>query len=185
MDLTQITLEEDKKFLKELEKIDYKKLCSNLRPELQERWQKVFNYSLNSALDGDHTTYIAFESKTPCGILTFIEDSSFFLDAICAIPNKQGKKTNLVGKTLFYQIFKDANRENANSIELKAINDGPFNVIDKYSKLGFKTEQHATDEYTPMRCSKHTIKQQLKELPFEIDYEELKPERVNLINYTC
>ena len=174
---------EDKRFLQEwLKKVDFKKLCPNLSETLQKRWQKVFNYCISQAEDFDHTSYVAVSENKPCGILTFVEDATYFLDGICAVPNELGKKANLVGKTLFYQVFKDANKDDAKGIDLKAINDGPFDVVEKYEKLGFKREHCPTDEYTKMHCNKHKIATQLHELPFEIDYIEAEPEKVNL-NY--
>lgn len=172
---------EDKRFLQEwMKKVDFKKLCPNLPETLQARWQKVFNYCISQAEDIDHTSYVAISDNKPCGILTFIEDSTYYLDGICSVPNELGKKVNLVGKTLFYQIFKNAHEDNAKGIDLKAINDGPFDVVDKYEKLGFKREHCPTDEYTKMHCNKHRMAAELKEFPFEIDYEEVEPEKVNL-----
>ena len=163
-----------------VKKVDFNKLCPQLTKVLQDRWQKVFKYCIAMAQDFDHTSYIAVSDNKPCGILTFVEDQNFLLDGICAVPNELGKKINLVGKTLFYQIFKDANDAEAKAIDLKAINDGPFDVVDKYEKLGFKREYGMDDEYTNMRCNKHKIATQLRELPFEIDYYETEPEKFNL-----
>ena len=175
---------EDRRFLQEwLKRVDFKKLCPNLSKTLQERWQKVFNYCINQAEDINHTSYIAVSDEKPCGILTFVENMTYFLDGICAVPNKYGKKTNLVGKTLFYQIFKDAQESRAKGIDLKAINDGPFDVVEKYEALGFKKEYCPTDEYTKMHCNKHKIATQLHELPFDIDYTETEPEKVNLNSF--
>lgn len=172
---------EDKRFLQEwLKKVDFKKLCPKLSQVLQERWQKVFAYCVAMAQDFDHTSYVAVSDNKPCGILTFIKDRSFYLDGICAVPTEVGQKVNLTGKTLFYQIFKDAQEDDAKEIVLKAINDGPFDVVDKYEKLGFKREYSADDEYTVMHCNKHKIATQLRELPFEIDYYEADTEKVNL-----
>ena len=174
---------EDKRFLQEwLKKVDFKKLCPDLSKTMQERWQKVFNYCIAQAEDIDHTSYVAVSENKPCGILTYVDGVKYFLDGICAVPNEFGKKANLVGKTLFYQIFKDAQENEAKGIDLKAINDGPFDVVDKYEKLGFKQEYCPSDEYTKMHCNKHKIATQLRELPFEIDYIETEPEKVNL-NY--
>ncbi len=175
---------EDKRFLQEwLKKVDFKKLCPNLSEVLQKRWQKVFNYCISQAEDIDHTSYVAISENKPCGILTFVEDNTYFLDGICSVPNEFGKKVNLVGKTLFYQVFKDAKADDAKGIDLKAINDGPFDVVGKYEKLGFKREHCPNDEYTKMHCNKHKIATQLHELPYEIDYVESEPEKVNLNNF--
>lgn len=172
---------EDRKFLQKLaEKTDYKKLCPKLSEVLQERWQKVFNYCIMKAFNLENTTYVAFHDNKPCGILTYCDDgSSLYLDGICRIPDKNEKKIPFVGQTLFLQIFKDAEKKQSKEIKLDAIQDGPFNVVEKYEALGFKKDP-TTFPYTEMVCKKYKIKEQLKELPFTISYKNASQERINL-----
>ena len=73
----------------------------------RKRWQKVFNYAVESAQDAGSKAYLAVSNSRPCGILSFFDDiKSFYLDAICDIPQPNGKRVNYTGSTLFYQMFK-------------------------------------------------------------------------------
>ena len=183
IDIYQIRSEDFGFIQKMNSKINFKKLCTNLTKDMQERWERVFLYCTSKAMKFGNITYLALSENKPCGILTYFHDREFYLDGICAIPNKEGQKTHLAGKGLFYQLFKDAEEADVRGIKLDAITDGPFNVIKKYENLGFKNLGYKTSEndtlYAEMSCNKHKIKAQLKELPFEIEYEK-KFERANL-----
>lgn len=172
---------EDKGFLHNLlRKIKISKLYPKLSKENIERWQRVFDYSISKALDNENTTYIAINKNKPCGILTFFKDSISFLDGVCSIPIGYNQKVPFVGQTLIYQMFKDVECSRSKAIKLKAVNDGPFNVVKKYEKLGFKQEFNKEVDYTEMSCNKHKIAHQLKELPFIIKYDKCEQEKVNL-----
>jgi len=174
---------EDASFLKKLaDSIDFKKLFPKLNEYALDRWNNIFRYCISGALSNINTSYIAFSDNKPCGILTYYPDrNNLFLDGICSIPTQINQKVNLVGKTLFYQIFKDAQENNAKGIVLSAVNNGPFNVVNKYEELGFKKDP-TTYPYTKMFCNKHKIADQLKELPFSIQYKTTKDEKINLNN---
>lgn len=173
---------EDKSFLEKLEqKINYKELCSNLdiTLTLQERWQRVFNYCVERAKSNENKTYVAVHDDKLCGILTYCQNGrKFELDGICSIP-QDSKKVPYVGQTLLYQLFKDSADGNAKSIELKAVTDGPFDVVSKYAKRGFKADT-TSDYYTHMRCNKYNIAEQLKSFQAEIAYQPCKSSKINL-----
>lgn len=171
---------EDRNFLNKLEKkIDYRTLFPKLSLALQRRWQKVLAYCIACAHDPDNRTYVALHDGKPCGIMTYTEDSSFYLEGLCAIPQEKNKKVPFTGDTLLYQLFKDAFAAGASDIKLKAVTDGPFDVVKKYESRGFK-KNPASQTYTEMRCNKHKIKEQLEEYPYTLDYTELEPEKINL-----
>lgn len=157
-------------------KINYKTLCPQLAKDLQERWQKIFQYCISKVQDFGNISYLAVQDRKPCGILTYYNDREFQLDGICSIPNKDGQKIHLSGKSLLYKLFKDAESNDVKGIKLDAVTDGPYNVIDKYEKLGFKPLGYEmSDEntlYLKMYCNKHKIKAQLHEFPYEIEYNE-------------
>ena len=171
---------DDRTFLNKLEKqIDYTKLFPKLTAALQRRWQKVLTYCIACAHDPDNKSYIALHKGKPCGIMTYTEDSSFYLEGLCAIPQEKNKKVPFTGDTLLYQLFRDAFAYGASDIKLKAVTDGPFDVVKKYESRGFK-KNPASVQYTEMRCNKHKIKEQLEEFPFTLEYEELEPENIKL-----
>ena len=100
----------------------------------------------------------------------------------CSIPTEINKKVKFAGKTLFYQLFKDAKKENVKDITLDAVKNGPFDVVSKYEKLGFKKDP-TTHPYTNMVCNKHKITKQLEEFPYDIDYKEVPLEHVDLMQF--
>lgn len=175
-----ILTREDRTFLDKLEKkVDYKKLFPKLSEALQRRWQKVLTYCIACAHDPDNKTYVALHDGKPCGIMTYTEGNSFYLEGLCAIPQEKNKKVPFTGDTLLFQLFRDAFNFGASDIKLKAVTDGPFDVVKKYEARGFK-KNPASQIYTEMRCNKHKIKEQLEEYPFTLDYTELEPEKIKL-----
>lgn len=174
---------EDKSFLEKLQdKINFKELCPTLSEDLQKRWQKVFNYCIARAQENSNTTYIALNNEKPCGILTYkLNGNKIDFEGICSIPHDK-KKVPYTGQTLMYQLFKDADASKVKSIELRAVTDGPFNVVTKYEKRGFKADP-ASGYYTNMRCNKYNIPEQLKNFQAEIAYYPTEPEKVLLDKY--
>ena len=119
-------------------------------------------------------------NSRPCGILSFFDDiKSFYLDAICDIPQPNGKRVNYTGSTLFYQMFKMAEELKIKLIKLSAVIDGPIDVVKKYKEKGFK-EIGMDNEYVKMSCNKYEIKEQLKKLSSNIEYKTLNSENKNL-----
>ena len=175
----------DKPFIESLgRKIDITERCKQMASNFALRWQKVLNYCLDVAYgSSENVSYVAINNNKPCGIMTYFEDSTFFLDGICAIPDENGKKVPNIGKSLFYQLFLDAKKYGAKGIKLDAITDGPVNVIEKYKQLGFKDDHIFNKGYVQMSCNKHRINDQLKELPFEIDYIESIAEKTDLRSF--
>lgn len=175
---------EDKKFLESLKsKIDIKKLFPKLDTLALERWQHLFEYCINNfvdSFDDINTTYLAIKDNKPCGILTYSDKGSeFYIDGICSIPTETNKKVNFVGQTLFLKFFKDFQKENIKKATLSAVNDGPFDVVSKYKKLGFIKDM-TTYPYSKMVCNKYKAKEQIGTLSDNIKYTEVTPKRVNL-----
>lgn len=173
----------DKNFLKKLQaEVDCSKRLPNLCEYYRKRWQKVFNYAIDNALNTkDMKTYMAFSKNKPCGIMTVEENGNkLYLDSICDIPDKQGKRVNYTGSTLFCQLFKLADEVKAKAIELSAVPDGAINVVKKYEDKGFKIVNQ-TEDYVMMECSKFKLREQLVKLLSEISYKPVKnPEEINL-----
>ena len=181
IDLYELT-KRDRDFLDNLQKkVDYSKLMPGLCEFDQKRWQKVFDYGIESAKLSDYRTYVAVSRNKPCGFLTFAKDgNNIILDCICDIPVEKNKRVNYTGSTLFCQLFKAADDLKAKCIELKAVIDGPVNVIKKYKEKGFK-ETGTQDNYIKMSCNKFKIREQLMELLSQISYKSVKKsEEVNL-----
>ncbi len=174
---------EDKTFLQKLkDKINYQELCPKLSADLQKRWQRVFNYCISKASELGNTTYLAFHKDMPCGILTYgCDGNKILFDGVCSIP-QGNKKVPFTGQTLIYQLFKDASDKKAKTIELKAVTDGPFDVVSKYEELGFKADP-TSGYYTNMRCNKYNISEQLKIFQSGIIYQNCNPQKINLEPY--
>ena len=153
------------------QKVDIQTLFPKLPDFDKARWQQVFNYSIDSAADRDFTAYVAVSNNKPCGVISYLHNgiNNIFIDGICSIPVDTDKKVPFVGTTLIYQAFKDAQAKNSKEIILDAVNNGPFNIIEKYKSFGFKINS-VGDKYTNMRCKERQRDEQLKNLEKIIDY---------------
>ena len=178
IDIYKINPKTDNTFLsKWKEKVNIHTLFPKLPEFDKARWQQVFEYSINSAADGDFTGYIAVQDNKPCGIISYLNNgkNNIFIDGVCSVPVDTNKKIPLAGTTLIYQAFKDAQEKGSEEIVLDAVNNGPFNIIEKYKTLGFKINS-VGDKYTNMRCKKYQRDEQLKNLEKIIDYESCSSE---------
>ena len=171
---------EDYDFLLNLKKqVDYKKFFPKLHSLAIDRWKHILDYCINCAVCPDHTTYVAISDGKPSGIISYTYDKSgIYLSGICSIPTEPEKKVHYGGQTLFLQLFKDALEDDVKNISLSAVNNGPFNVVNKYEKLGF-TKDPTSYPYTNMVCNKYKIKEKDKELSKIINYENCDSEKVN------
>lgn len=165
----------DRNFLEKLKSsVDFDKSLAKIPEFDRKRWQKVFNYTVESAKNRENRAFVAISNSKPCGLLSFYEDAkSLYLDAICDIPQNNGRRINFTGSTLFYQLFKIAEELKVKCINLAAVIDGPIDVITKYKEKGFK-ETGSEDEYITMTCNKYKIKEQLEKLSSEIQYKAVK-----------
>lgn len=185
IDIYQLT-KKDGEFIDFLEQsTDFHTIATNLRKDMQERWQKVFHYCIEEIKDGYNQNYVAIAKNKPCGILTYYANgSSSYLDGVCKIPTLE-ENIHLTGKTLILKFLKAAQSANSKTIHLDAVKDGPFDVISMYEKLGFKKVFHAQDngKYQSMEINKFKLKEQIKELEKFIKYkEESNSDEVNLMN---
>lgn len=181
IDLYELT-KSDRKFIENLAaNLDFSTNLAKMDEFDRKRWKKVFDYTIEAIQNSDNQSIIAISDNKPAGILSFFDEvSSLFLDAVCAIPQPGGKKVNLGGTTLIYQLFKFAESYKVKNITLAAVTDGPFDVISKYKKLGFK-DLGMEGNYVKMSCNQYKIKEKLKELSLIIEYEPVKnPEKINL-----
>ncbi len=175
----------DRPFLQKLaESVDYKKLAPYLIREMQLRWQKILNYCITRSFNESNSSYVSVSKDKVCGIMTYSKDNNIInLDCICAIPLSKTERVKLFKKTMFYQLFKDASDMDARGIHLDAVTDGPFELVSKYEELGFK-EDKKPSKYISMFCNKHKIAEQLRELPFDIEYNETgEVKHTNLLKY--
>ena len=175
----------DRPFLQKLaESVDYKKLAPYLIREMQLRWQKILNYCITKSFNESNSSYVSVSKDKVCGIMTYSKDNNIInLDCICAIPLSKTERVKQFKKTMFYQLFKDASDMDARGIHLDAVTDGPFELVSKYEELGFK-EDKKPSKYISMFCNKHKIAEQLRELPFDIEYNETGDvKHTNLLKY--
>ena len=175
----------DRPFLQKLaEKVDYRKLAPYLAQDMQQRWQKILNYCITRAFNESNSSYVSVSKDKICGIMTYSKDNNIInLDCICSIPLSKAERVKQFKKTMFYQLFRDANDTDARGIHLDAVTDGPFELVSKYEELGFK-EDKKPSKYISMFCNKHKIAEQLRELPFDIEYHETcEIKHTNLLKY--
>ena len=172
---------EDRNFLNNwLKSIDFSKLYPKLNQLALERWSNILKYCITGTLNNKNISYLAVCDNKPCGIVTYTpEDNGVYVDGICSVPIESNKKVKFVGKTLFYQVFIDANNAKSKEISLDAVNNGPFNVVDKYETLGFKKDP-TTQPYTKMICNKYKIADQLQNFSRDIFYESSNNVKVDL-----
>ncbi len=179
IDIYELT-KADKNFVEKLHLYaDFKNRLKDMDEFNRKRWQKVFDYTLESLKNSNNKSIIAISDNKPCALLSFFQElKTVVLDAVCALPAKNGKKVNLGGTTLIYQLFKYAQDLKAKNIKLQAVTDGPFDVISKYKNLGFK-DLGMEGDYVEMSCNKYKIEEKLTELSSIIDYKAVKnPENI-------
>lgn len=174
IDLYELNPIHDKIFLNQLkDKIKVKTLMPNLPIQAYSRWQEIFTYAVENALDIDKQSILAVTQNKPCGILVFSPNpKEFHLDCICTWPIEYGKKVTLAGTTLFNQVFKKFINSRAKKINLEAIQNGPYDTVSKYKKLGF-VECGNKDNEILMETNTPTVKQILETLNQIIESKEL------------
>ena len=130
-------------------------------------------------------TYIAISENKPCGMMvTYKNRDNLYLDCISKFPLESNKEFNFVGDSLFYHLFEQAKKNNNQNICLRAVTGGPFDVVSKYKKLGFKDFGYV-GQYLHMACNKFKINDTIQELSKDIYYEECEDyENVDL-NKVC
>lgn len=173
---------EDKSFIENLDKkINISKLFPKLQSEKSARWQQVFMYCIQRVLSGENESYVAIHDNKPCGIVTYKDNRTMIVDGICSIPTEINKKVPGVGKTLFYQVFKDALEAKAEGINLNAVVDGPFDTVKMYSQIGFKEKiPMEYSGYQPMSCNKYSIPKEINKLAEYINYTAAEYEKTDL-----
>lgn len=179
--LYKITDNSDLNYLKSLpHNIKTKFLMPNLTKDEYKRWDEMIEYAVDNALCPGNTTYIETNNNKICGIITFREGKTTILDCICTWPTEFGKKVKLAGQTLFYQLFKDFESSKGKKIKLDAITNGPYNTIEKYEKLGFKTTSNVHPTKVEMETCSSIVKDKLTELRKIVHYQPAEPDKINL-----
>lgn len=166
IDLYQIT-SKDKEFLKVLDKnTNMKRLMphSRITPLEFDIWHDMLHMAVEKSNSSRKKCIIAAVDKKPCGIMTYTPShKAFELDYICTWPVEIGKKVPLAGKTLFKHLFDSFLQTDASKINLCAMRNGPFNVVSKYSSLGFG-QNGGENFFTSMSAYRHKIFTKMLEL---------------------
>ena len=137
--LYKVATNSDVNILKSLpDRINMEQLLPGLSKSQYERWHEMLEYAIDMMQNPGNTTYIEAINNKICGIITYFPDKTTVIDCICTWPAQVGQKVKFGGKSLFYQVFKDFEKNKGTRIKLDAIIDGPFNTIRKYEPLGFK-----------------------------------------------
>ncbi len=166
IDLYEVT-NKDRAFLKKLkETVKMSDLMPDkmISKEGYDRWQEMLSLAVDKAAGSDRKTIIAAKDNKPCGIITYKPDKrTYELDCICTWPVEAGKKVALAGQTLFKQMFSEFLKQKSNFIELVAILNGPFPVVHKYMRLGFK-QTGGENFLVAMRTNQEQVKNTMKYL---------------------
>ncbi len=166
IDLYQVT-PRDKEFLHILDKkTNMKRLMpkSRITPLEFDIWHDMLHMAVEKAVRSGKKCVIAAVDKKPCGIMTYTPGhKAFELDYICTWPVETGKKVPLAGKTLFKHLFDSFLQTNASKINLTAMRNGPFNIVSKYSTLGFG-QNGGENFFTSMSAYRHKIFNKMLEL---------------------
>ena len=155
------------------EKIDFQTLYTKLNEQQKTKIQQIFEYCIYTSKFKEIETFIAICGNKICGILSTNKLGTLRdINGICSIPVGQDKKVNLVGQTLFYQIFNMAKREKLEKVAIEAVKDSPSNVVDRYKKLGFKSKDEG-ERYVTMEIDKYKISSQIRKLKKIITFKEV------------
>lgn len=184
IDIYEIT-SRDKEFLKALKQsIKFENLFpdKNITKQGFDRWHDILGFAVNKLHFDDYKGLIAVKENKPCGILAYKPGKSYYLDSICTWPVETGKKVPLAGQTMFKQLFSEFLKINGIKIELTAIQNGPFPVIHKYLRLGFKPTG-GEDYLVRMRAFPAEIRNTMKYLNEIIFTKNINDnENINLFN---
>jgi len=148
----------DTSFLKSLRKqVNLKELMPGIDENKLNVWENIFHIAVNQVTGRRKTVLMAVHNNQPCGLMAYTQKPlKYEVNTICTWPTEQGKKVPNAGKTLFYMLFKDFIKNNANSIDLDAVTNGPFNAVSKYMKLGFK-QRGGENDIIAMRATRERI----------------------------
>jgi len=181
LQIYKLTDSADKKFIKNLaSSVNMCELMPNLGKEEADRWNEMLSYAVDNAQCPENITYIETLNNKACGIITFRPGNTSFLDCICTWPIEVGKKVKLAGKTLFFQMFKDVQALKSKKLKLEAITNGPYNTVKKYEELGFKQTSSVFPTKVIMETNSSKLKDTFHNLSGLIDYEPVKPQKINL-----
>ncbi len=171
--LYQLTAD-DKVFLEKLKnKVHIAELMPNLPASDAQNWQDVLDFTINSAMDKKIKKYIAFWNSKPCSIMTVQKTGDTLnLLGIASIPIDINKKASYAGQTMFYQLFRLAQKFKSNSIELEAVKNSPFNLVKKYKEIGFNVVDEG-NRYISMSCKNKDISASCKNIQKRIQFKLL------------
>lgn len=179
--LYKVANKSDVKALKSLpDTVNMEKLLPGLSKSQYERWHEMLEYAIDMMQNPGNTTYIETLNNKICGIVTFFPNKTTIIDCICTWPAQVGQKVKMGGKSLFYQVFRDFEKNKGTRIKLDAITDGPFNTIKKYEPLGFKRTSTVHPTKIEMEANRYKVKEVLPELEELVHYTETKPENVDI-----
>ena len=154
--------------------ISIKEMFPNLKNEKVRSWQEILDFTVNVAKASGVKKILALSNNKPCGLATVqIEKDSLNLIGIVSIPQDVNKKETFVANTIFCHLFKLANSLKVKNIALEAVKNSPFNLVKKYSELGFEIDK-AGDRYISMVCPRRNILEQFAKLKKLIHYQEIK-----------
>ena len=179
--LYKVANNSDVKALKSLpDTVNMEKLLPGLSKSQYERWHEMLEYAIDMMQNPGNTTYIETLNNKICGIVTFFPNKTTIIDCICTWPAQVGQKVKMGGKSLFYQVFRDFEKNKGTRIKLDAITDGPFNTIKKYEPLGFKRTSTVHPTKIEMEANRYKVKEVLPELEELVHYTETKPENIDM-----
>ncbi|MBQ8459394.1 hypothetical protein IJ541_04755 [bacterium] len=168
-------------YLKTLpQKIDMKKLMPGLTKEEYERWHEMLEYAIDMMQSPGNTTYFETLNNKICGIITCFPDKTTVIDCICTWPIEFGKKVKFAGKSLFYKVFKDFDKNKGTRIKLDAITNGPYDTVTKYQELGLKPTSKVYNTKLEMEINKYKVKEILNVFERIINYKEVKPKYIDI-----
>lgn len=150
--------ESDKNYIENLNnKINLKKLMPEMPENFQEIWQKILKLATSDCLSKNKIGIIEFCNNKPCGLIAYTKnDKKYKVNTICTWPIEKNNKVPLAGQSLFKVMYNDFLKSNAFFIDLDAVTNGPFNVVSKYMKLGFK-ERGAENFISSMRATRERV----------------------------
>ena len=173
IDLYKLT-SKDNAFLQHLkENTSIAELMPNLPEHATKNWQDILEFTINSAMDKKIKTFLALRNRKPCAIMTIQKNDDILnLLGIAAIPTDINKKVKFAGLSLLCQLLKIAKSLNVRYVELEAVKNSHFNLIQTYKKIGFDVVEQG-EKYVSMSCNAQNIKQNLNNLVKKLGYKTI------------
>lgn len=154
----------DREFLDKMyEAVKLDKLMPNLYEYDYIVWDEILHTAIKKSKGAYSKSLLGVCNDKPYGILHYNDSGKEYqLQYVATFPTEPQKRVPCGGQILFNELLKRFVQSDKKGIELCAVKDSPFNPVETYHQLGFKTTEE--DNYNEfMSLSRNQAVQTLLE----------------------